>query len=67
MPGQAPSRGYTLHASREVVKGFREAHGRHVSVELSGSGQLDQEDVVVEGVAVVVRVHDGLWEKDTDT
>lgn len=67
MPGQAPSRGHTLHASREVVKGFREAHRRHVSVELSGSGQLDQEDVVVEGVAVVVRVHDGLWEKDTDT
>ncbi len=65
--GQAPSRGHTVHASREVVGGFSEAHGRHLSAELSGSGQLDQEDVVIDGVAVVIRVLDGLGEMDTDT
>lgn len=37
-----------------------------MSVDLSRSGQLDQEDVVVDGVAVVVRVLDRLWGKDTD-
>jgi len=37
-----------------------------MSVDLSRSGQLDQEDVVVDGEAVVVRVLDGLWEEDTD-
>jgi len=66
VPGQTPSRGHTLHASREVVSGFSETHGRHMSVDLSRRGQLDQEDVVVDGEAVVVRVLDGLWEEDTD-
>lgn len=65
--GQTPSRGHTLQATREVIAGFSETHRRHVSAELSRSGQLDQEDVVVDGVAVVVRVLDGLCEKDTDT
>ncbi len=63
--GQAPSRGHTLHASREVVGGFSETHGRHLSVELRGGGQLDQEDVVVDGEAVVVRVLENLYKEDT--
>ncbi len=64
--GQAPSRGHTLHASREVVGGFREAHGRHLKAELSGAGQLDQDDVVVDGENVELRVLENLDEEETN-
>lgn len=54
--GQAPAAGHTLHASGEVVCGLGHAHGGHVCVQLGGAGQLDEQDVVVDGVAVVAGV-----------
>lgn len=54
--GQAPTAGHTLHASGEVVSGRGHAHGGHACVQLGGAGQLDEQDVVVDGVAVVAGV-----------
>lgn len=63
--GQAPATGHTLHASWEVVSGVGHAHGGHSCVHLGGAGQLDEQDVVVDGVAVVVGVLEHLTGSDT--
>lgn len=54
--GQPPAAGDTLHASGEVVAGLGHADGRHAHVHLGGAGQLDEQDVVVDGEAVVAGV-----------
>lgn len=54
--GQAPARSHTLQASREVVCGLSQTHWRHSDINLGGGGQLDEQDVIVDGVAVVVRM-----------
>lgn len=58
--GQTPSRGYTLHSTREAVRCFTKAHRRHMCVELSRGGQFDQCDVIVDGEAAVVGVPEDL-------
>lgn len=65
MAGQAPAGGHTLHASGEVVSGLGHAHGGNTHVHLGGAGQLDQQDVVVDGVAVVAGVLEHLTGNDT--
>lgn len=63
--GQAPAAGHTLHASWEVIVGFGHAHGGNSCVHLNGTGQLDEQDVVVDGVAVVLGVLEDLTGSDT--
>lgn len=57
---QAPTAGNTLHASGVVVSGLCHTHRGHAHVQLSRGGQLDEQDVVVDGVAVVLRVLENL-------
>lgn len=64
VPGQAPARGHTLHASGEVVCALSHAHGGNTRVHLGGRGQLDEQDVVVDGEAVVVGVFEDLTGND---
>ena len=63
MLGQAPSRGHTLHATREVVVGLSNTHRRHTRVQLGRGGELDQKDVVVDGEAVVLGVLENLMQE----
>ena len=58
--GQTPSGGDTPHTTGEVVVGLSRTDGRHTGVHLGGRGQLDQEDVVVDGVAIVTGVLEDL-------
>lgn len=60
---QAPAGCHTPHASREVVTTLGDTHGRHAHVHLDGAGELDEQDVVVDGVAVVARVFEHLMGK----
>lgn len=60
MPSQPPSRGHTLHATREVVGGLSHTHRGHASVQLGRGGELDKKDVVVDGEAVVIGVLENL-------
>lgn len=62
--GQAPAAGHTPHASGEVVSGLSHTHGGNTHAHLSGAGQLDEQDVVVDGVAVVVGVLENLTGND---
>lgn len=62
--GQAPAAGHTLRASREVVSGLSHTHRGNTHVHLGGAGQLDEQDVVVDGVAVVAGVLEHLTEND---
>lgn len=65
MVGQTPARGHTHHASREVVAGFSHTHGGDVGVKLGGGGQLDERDVIVDGVGVVLRMLEHLEGRET--
>ena len=60
MAGQTPARGHTLHATGEVVTGLSNTHRGHTETHLSGAGQLDQGDVVVDGEAIVFGVLEDL-------
>ena len=51
--GQAPAGGHALHAALKDVPGLGQAHGGHAHVQGGGGGQLHQQDVVVDGEAVV--------------
>lgn len=62
--GQAPAAGHTPHASGEVVSGLSHTHRGNTHAHLSGAGQLDEQDVVVDGVAVVVGVLENLTGND---
>lgn len=62
--GQTPASGHTRHASREVIAGLSHADGGNAKVDLGGAGQLDQGDVIVDGVAVVVGVSEHLKGSD---
>lgn len=64
MAGQTPAAGHTLHASGEVVSGLSHANGGNAHVHPDGTGQLDEQDVVVDGVAVVVGVLEHLAGND---
>jgi len=50
--GQTPAGSHAGHASGKVIRGRCEADGGHVGVQLGGGGQLDQGDVVVDGISV---------------
>ena len=63
MVGQPPSIGHTLHATGEVVTGLCHTHGGHTHAQLGRAGQLDQQDVVVDGELVVAGVLEDLAEK----
>lgn len=65
MVGQTPARRHTHHASSEVVGGFSHTHGGHTGVKLGGGGQLDEQDVVVDGVGIVLRVLEHLEGRET--
>lgn len=56
----APARGYTACTSRNIAIRRGQAHGRHTVSQLSWRGKLKQGDVIVEVLAVVVGVSDGL-------
>lgn len=60
--GVAPARDSAHSASRGTAGGQR--HGLHIAVEGGGLAQLDQHDVIVDGVAVVVRVTDDTGRAD---
>lgn len=62
--GQTPAGGHAGHASREVVGGLGHAHGGNPHVQLGGGGQLDEQDVVVDGEAVVLGVLEHLTGSD---
>ena len=65
VPGQAPPRGDAPHATGEVVSGLSQTHRGHTGTQLSGSGQLDQGDVIVDGPAIVAGVLEDLRERET--
>lgn len=50
--GQTPASGDADHSRRKVIGGLRQADGIHVGAQASGAGQLDEGDVVVDGVGV---------------
>lgn len=50
--GQTPARGDAGHSSGKDIGGLSQADGRHVGAQASGGGQLDQGDVVVDGVGI---------------
>ncbi len=62
--GQAPAAGHTLHASREIVSSLSDTHRGNTHVHLCGGGQLDEQDVVVDGEAVVFGVLEHLTGND---
>lgn len=57
----APASGYTVCASRNIGTRRGQAHRRHTVGQLSWRGQLQQGDIIVEVLAVVVGVGDGLY------
>lgn len=57
---QAPSAGHTGRPAGEVVCGLGHTHGGHTDAQLGGARQLDERDVVVDGVAVVLWVFENL-------
>lgn len=57
----APASGYTACASGNIGNRSGQAHRRHTVGQLSWRGQLQQGDIIVEVLAVIVRVGDGLW------
>lgn len=63
--GKAPAAGHTLHASGEVVSGFGHTHRGNTHVHLCGAGQLDEQDVVVDGESVVAGVLEHLTGNDS--
>lgn len=50
--GQTPARGDAGHSSGKVITGLSQADGRHVGAQASRGGQLDEGDVVVDGVGI---------------
>lgn len=62
---EAPAAGHTFHPSREVIRARRHTHRGHLNAQLGGAGQLDQHDVIVDGVAVVQRVFEDLRRRDS--
>lgn len=62
--GQAPSGGHTLQACLEVVCGLSQAHPRYTCIYLGWACQLDERDVIVDGVAVVIGVPENLTGSD---
>ena len=64
--GQAPARGHTLHAALKDVISLSQAHGGHTHVQGGGGGQLDKQDVVVDGEAVVTGVLEHLGEGESN-
>lgn len=50
--GQTPARGDAGHSSGKDIGGLSQADGRHVGAQASGAGQLDEGDVVVDGVGI---------------
>ena len=59
--------GDTTSAGRNAGGGCGHTHRGHAVGDLSWSGQFQQGDVVVKGLAVVVRVGDGLETRETRT
>lgn len=57
---QAPAAGHTFHATREVIWRLSHAHRWHAYVQLGGARQLDEQDVIVDGVAIVLWVFENL-------
>lgn len=50
--GQTPARGDAGPSSSKDIAGLSQADGRHVGAQASGRGQLDEGDVVVDGVGI---------------
>lgn len=63
--GQAPASGHTLHATFKVVPGCSQAHRGHAHSNGGWAGQLDQQDVVVDGETIVAGVLENLREKES--
>lgn len=64
--GQAPASGYTLHAASDVVPSLSQAHRGHTHAHGGRAGQLDQQDVVVDSVAIVTGVLEHLGEQESN-
>lgn len=58
--GASPAGGDALQGVGQNQVGSSQAHGGHAGAQLGGRGELQQRDVVVEGVGVPVGVRDGL-------
>lgn len=59
---QTPAASHTAHASGEVISSLGHTHWGHTCAQLGRAGQLDERDVVVDGVAVIVGVLEDLRE-----
>lgn len=57
---EAPSTGHTRHPTGEVVGGLSHTHRGHTDAQLGGACQLDERDVIVDGVAIVLWVFENL-------
>lgn len=58
---QTPAGGNAGHSCGIVVVGPSKTHRGHVGAEAGGAGQLDEGDVVVDGVGVPLGVGEHLW------
>lgn len=58
--GQTPARGDAGPSGGKVIGGRSQADGRHAAAQASGAGQLDEGDVVVDGVGIPLRVGEHL-------
>lgn len=61
---QAPAAGHTSRATREIICGLGHTHRGHAYVHLGGLCQLDEQDVIVDGVAIVLGVFENLRRDD---
>lgn len=62
--GEAPSAGHAFHSTGEDIWGLSHTHRGHTDVQLGGACQLDERDVIVDGIAIVVRVFENLRRSD---
>lgn len=61
---EAPAAGHTFHSPGEVICGLSHAHRRHADAQLGGACQLDEQDVIVDGEAIVLGVFEHLRRSD---
>lgn len=59
---QTPAASHTVHASGVVISSLGHTHWGHTWAQRGRAGQLDERDVVVDGVAVIVGVPENLRE-----
>lgn len=62
--GQTPARGDAGHSGSKDIGGLGQADGGHVGAQSGGAGQLDQGDVIVDGVGVPVGVGEHLGRRE---